>query len=183
MFSMAGASLIMPFLPLLPKQILLTNLLTDMPEMTIATDNVDRKMAEKPRRWDIRFIRNFMITFGLLSSLFDFATFAILLFVLGASPEQFRAGWFVESVISASVIVLIIRTRRFFLRSRPGKYLVAATGAVVAAVLIIPYTALGTLFGFAPLPFYFLLLMGLIVLIYAGSAELAKRIFYRKYNL
>jgi P-type Mg2+ transporter len=183
MFSMAGASLIMPFLPLLPKQILLTNLLTDMPEMTIATDNVDREMAEKPRRWDIRFIRNFMITFGLLSSVFDFATFGVLLFVLGASPEQFRAGWFVESVISASVIVLIIRTRRFFLRSRPGKYLVVATGAVVAAVLIIPYTALGTLFGFAPLPSYFLLLMGLIVIVYAGSAELAKKIFYRKYNL
>jgi P-type Mg2+ transporter len=183
MFSMAGASLIMPFLPLLPKQILLTNLLTDMPEMTIASDNVDRELSEKPRRWDIEFIRNFMITFGLLSSLFDFATFGILLLVLRASPEQFRAGWFVESVISASVIVLVIRTRRFFLKSRPSKYLIAATAAVVATVLIIPYTTLGTLFGFAPLPLYFLLLMGLIVVIYAGSAELAKWIFYRKYNL
>ena len=183
MFSMAGASLIMPFLPLLPKQILLTNLLTDMPEMTIATDNVDRKMTEKPRRWDIRFIRNFMLTFGLLSSVFDFITFGILLLILGASPEQFRAGWFVESVISASVIVLIIRTRRFFLKSRPGKYLVAATCAVIAAVLIIPYTSLGTLFGFAPLPIYFLLLMGLIIIVYAASAELAKTVFYRRYNL
>ncbi len=183
MFSMAGASFIMPFLPLLPKQILLTNLLTDMPEMTIATDNVDRELSEKPRRWDIKFIRNFMITFGLLSSVFDFATFGILLLALGASPEQFRAGWFVESVISASVIVLVIRTRRFFLKSRPSKYLIAATGAVVAAVLIIPYTTLGALFGFAPLPVYFMLLLGLIVVIYAGSAELAKAIFYRKYNL
>ncbi len=183
MFSMAGASLFMSFLPLLPKQILLTNLLTDMPEMTIATDNVDREMAEKPRKWDIKFIRNFMLTFGLLSSVFDFITFGVLLLILQASPEQFRAGWFVESVISASVIVLIIRTRRFFLKSRPGKYLVIATFAVVAAVLIIPYTGLGTLFGFAPLPVNFLLLMGLIVVVYVASTELVKMFFYRKYNL
>ena len=183
MFSMAGASLFMSFLPLLPKQILLTNLLTDMPEMTIATDNVDREMTEKPRKWDIKFIRNFMLTFGLLSSVFDFITFGVLLLILNASPEQFRAGWFVESVISASVIVLIIRTRRFFLKSKPGKYLIISTFTVVAAVLIIPYTGLGTLFGFAPLPVYFLLLMGLIVVLYAASTELVKMFFYRKYNL
>ncbi|MDD5312787.1 MAG: magnesium-translocating P-type ATPase [Dehalococcoidia bacterium] len=180
MFSMAGASLFLPYLPLLPKQIMLTNLLTDFPEMTIATDNVDHEMVEKPRRWDIKFIRNFMITFGLISSIFDFATFGVLLLLLGASPEQFRSGWFMESVISASVIVLIIRTRRFFLKSRPGRYLVITTALVAILVLIFPLTWWGKLFGFAPLPPLFLLLLGVIVLIYVGVAEAAKAIFYKK---
>jgi P-type Mg2+ transporter len=180
MFSMAGASLILPFLPLLPKQILLTNLLTDMPEMTIADDNVDHEMLDKPRRWDIKFIRNFMLVFGLISSLFDFATFAVLLLILKASESQFRSGWFIESVISASLIVLVIRTRRFFLKSRPGKLLVIATALVALFVVILPYTALGTLFGFAPLPVYFLIIVGVIVVAYAATAELAKSYFYRK---
>jgi len=98
MFSMAGASLFLPFLPLLPKQILLTNLMTDLPEMTIATDSVDTEMVEEPRRWDIRFIRNFMLTFGLVSSLFDYLTFGVLLLLLHATPDRFRTGWFLESV-------------------------------------------------------------------------------------
>jgi Mg2+-importing ATPase len=180
MFSMAGASLIMSFLPLLPKQVLLTNLLTDLPEMTIASDNVDSEMVLKPRRWDIKFIRNFMLLFGLISSVFDFITFAVLLLVLNATTAQFRTGWFIESVISASVIVLVIRTRRFFLKSRPGKYLVIMTAVVVAAVLILPYTALGRLFGFEPLPGYFLLIVAVIVIVYIGFAEIAKSIFYKK---
>jgi len=180
MFSMAGASLIINFLPLLPKQILLTNLLTDLPEMTIATDNVDRELVERPRRWDIKFIRSFMVVFGLLSSVFDFITFGVLLVLLGASPEQFRSGWFVESVVSAAMIVLVVRTRRFFWRSRPGRYLVIVTLLVVIAVVILPYTSLGSLFGFAPLPPYFLAIVGVIVLLYAGSAEIAKRVFYRR---
>ena len=103
MFSMAGASLFLPFLPLLPKQILLTNLLTDFPEMTIATDRVDREMVEQPRRWNIRFIRNFMATFGIVSSIFDYLTFGVLLLVLEATPEQFRTAWFLESVISSAI--------------------------------------------------------------------------------
>jgi Mg2+-importing ATPase len=114
MFSMAGASLFLSFLPLLPKQILLTNLLTDFPEMTIATDRVDRELVEKPRRWNIQFIRNFMLTFGLLSSVFDYLTFGVLLLILQATTDQFRTGWFLESVISASVTVLVIRTRKPF---------------------------------------------------------------------
>ena len=183
MFSMAGASLIMPFLPLLPKQILLTNFLTDLPEMTIANDNVDVEQIEKPRRWDLRFIRNFMITFGLLSSVFDFATFGVLLLLLNATPEQFRAGWFIESVVSAALIVMVVRTRRFFLKSTPGRALLITTLLVVLAVLILPYTGLGLLFGFAPLPVYFLAFVGLIVIVYAGSAEIAKRIFYRRLGL
>ena len=123
MFSMAGVSLFLPFLPLLPKQILLTNLLTDFPEMTIATDRVDSEMVDHPRRWDIKAIRKFMITFGLVSSVFDYLTFGALLTILHATQDQFRTGWFLESVISASLIVLVIRSRKPFFKSRPAKYL------------------------------------------------------------
>jgi len=180
MFSMAGASLFLPFLPLLPKQILLTNLLTDLPEMAIATDHVDREMVEKPRRWDIRFIRNFMITFGLVSSVFDYLTFGVLLVVLHSTPIQFRTGWFMESVISASLIVLVVRTRKTFFQSRPGPHLLIATLVVVAASLIFPFTPIAVLFGFGPLPVEFFLLMGLIVVFYILAAEIMKRIFYRE---
>jgi Mg2+-importing ATPase len=180
MFSMAGASLFLPFLPMLPKQILLTNLLTDFPEMTIATDHVDHEMVEKPRRWDIKFIRDFMLTFGPVSSVFDFLTFGVLLFILHAQPDQFRTGWFLESVISASVIVLIIRTRRSFFKSRPGKYLLISTLLILGVTLIFPFTPLGHLFGFNPLPMSFLLLLGIIVILYIIGAEMAKKLFYRR---
>jgi Mg2+-importing ATPase len=112
MFSMAGVSLFLPFLPLLPKQVLLTNLMTDFPEMTIATDSVDNEMVAYPRRWDIKAIRKFMITFGLVSSVFDYLTVGVLLFILHATPDQFRTGWFLESVVSAALIVLVIRSRK-----------------------------------------------------------------------
>ncbi len=180
MFSMAGASLFLPFLPLLPTQILLTNLLTDLPEMTISTDSVDRELSEKPQKWDIRFIRTFMIVFGILSSVFDYLTFGVLLLVLKATPEMFRAGWFVESVVSASLIVLVIRTRRPFFRSLPGRLLFTATLAVGAAAVVLPFTALGTLFEFGPVPVEFLALMGAIVAFYMLAAEAAKRVFYAR---
>lgn len=183
MFSMAGASLFLPFLPLLPKQILLTNLLTDLPEMAIATDRVDASAIERPRRWDVKFIRSFMLHFGLLSSVFDFLTFAVLYFMLQASPELFRSGWFVESVVSASLVVLVVRTRGPFWRSRPSTALTLSTLLVVCAAVALPYTPLGGVFGFAPLPGIFLALMALIVLTYVGSAELLKRTFYRRHRL
>ncbi|MGC8880242.1 MAG: magnesium-translocating P-type ATPase, partial [Anaerolineae bacterium] len=140
MFSMAGASLFLPFLPLLPKQILFTNILTDLPEMTIASDRVDDEMIESPRRWDIRAIRQFMLSFGLVSSVFDYLTFGVLLFILRVSQDQFRTGWFLESVISASLIVLVIRSRRPFYKSRPAKYLLIATLFVVLVALVVPIT-------------------------------------------
>jgi Mg2+-importing ATPase len=181
MFSMAGASLFLPFLPLLPKQILLTNFLTDFPEMTIATDNVDKEFVEKPRRWNIAFIRKFMMAFGLLSSVFDYLTFGVLLLVLHASPQEFRAGWFVESVISASAVVLVVRTRRPFFKSIPGGYLLTATLLIAFVTVALPFVPVGSrLFGFTPLPLSFLALMGLIVSFYVISAELVKKIFYRK---
>ena len=180
MFSMAGASLFLSFLPLLPKQILLTNLLTDFPEMTIATDSVDRELVEKPRRWNIQFIRNFMLTFGLLSSVFDYLTFGVLLLILQATTDQFRTGWFLESVISASVTVLVIRTRKPFFRSKPGKYLLMATLLIVGLTLILPFSPLGKVFGFIPLPISFILFVGIIVGLFMVAAEITKGIFYRK---
>jgi len=182
MFSMAGASLFLPFLPLLPKQILLTNLLTDFPEMTIATDSVDRELVEKPRRWNIQFIRNFMLTFGLLSSVFDYLTFGVLLLILQATTDQFRTGWFLESVISASVTVLVIRTRKAFFRSKPGKYLLMATLLIVGLTLILPFSPLGEVFGFIPLSISFILFVGIIVGLFMAAAEITKGIFYRKVN-
>jgi Mg2+-importing ATPase len=179
MFSMAGASLFLPFLPLLPKQILLTNLMTDFPEMTIATDRVDPEMVEQPRRWNLPFIRKFMVTFGILSSVFDYLTFAILLIVLHATPDQFRTGWFLESVVSACLVVLVIRTRRPFFQSKPGKPLTWATLLIIAATLILPHTPLAILFDFHLLPSSFFLWIGGILFLYVFSAESIKNHFYR----
>jgi Mg2+-importing ATPase len=180
MFSMAGISLFLPFLPLLPKQILLTNLLTDFPEMTIATDRVDKEMVDYPRRWDIKAIRKFMITFGMVSSVFDYFTFGVLLLILHATQDQFRTGWFLESVISASLIVLVIRSRKPFFKTRPSKYLLMATLLAIVVTLILPFTPLGEIFGFNRLPISFLLLIGIIVIGYIIAAEVAKMIFYKK---
>jgi len=178
MFSMAGASLFLPFLPLLPKQILLTNLLTDFPEMTIATDNVDEDLLNQPRRWDIRFIRRFMVVFGVISSLFDFLTFAVLL-TLQVPVEQFRTAWFTESVISAALIVFVVRSHKPLFNSRPGRYLLLATLIIAAFTLLLPYTPVAGALGLQPLPLTTLSILGLIVLLYMLSAEFAKRIFYR----
>lgn len=179
MFSMAGASLFLTFLPLLPKQVLLMNLLTDLPEMTIATDLVDPEMVERPRRWDIGFIRRFMIVFGAISSAFDFVTFGVLLLGLHAKEAELRTGWFVESVVSSALIVLVVRTRRPFYRSRPGRPLLIATLVVVGLTLLLPYSPLAPLLGFVPLPFVFLVVLGPICLLYVVAAEAAKSVFYR----
>jgi Mg2+-importing ATPase len=180
MFSMAGASLFLPFLPLLPKQILLTNLLTDFPEMTIASDSVDAEMVEKPRRWDIGFIRSFMTTFGVVSSLFDYLAFGVFLLMLHATVDQFRTGWFVESVISASLVVLVVRTRKPFFRSRPSIYLMTVTILIVLAGLIVPFTPFAGILGFEPLPPLFLVAIVLIVVAYMMTAELVKKIFFAR---
>ena len=180
MFSMAGASLFLTFLPLLPRQILLTNLMTDFPETTIGTDNVDNEMVAQPRRWNVAFIRNFMIVFGILSSVFDYIAFGVLLFVLQSSTDLFRTGWFIESVLSASLIVLVIRSRGPFFKSYPGKYLLLTTLVIVGATLIFPFTPLGKLFGFAQPSLLLLLLMSIIVILYIISGEVVKRIFYKR---
>ncbi|WP_095643367.1 magnesium-translocating P-type ATPase [Methanosarcina spelaei] len=183
MFSMAGASLFLPFLPLLPTQVLLINLLTDFPEMTIATDSVDKELVENPRRWNVDFIRRFMIVFGITSSVFDYMTFGILLFIFPGMVEQFRTGWFIESVISASMIVLVIRSRRPFFKSKPGKYLLAATLFIGIVTLCFPLTPFAAPFGFKPLPISIILLIGVIIGIYILTAEIVKRFFYKKVKL
>jgi Mg2+-importing ATPase len=183
MFSMAGVSLFLPFLPLLPAQILLTNLMTDFPEMTIATDRVDSEMVDHPRRWDIAAIRKFMLTFGLVSSVFDYVTFGVLLFILHATQDQFRTGWFLESVVSASLIVLVIRSRKPFFKSRPAKYLLMATLLTVVVTVALPFTPLAGIFGFSRVPLSFLLLIAMIVAVYIISAEMVKVVFYKRVKL
>jgi len=154
--------------------------MTDIPEMTIATDSVDGEMVDHPRRWNIGFIRNFMLVFGILSSVFDFLTFGALFFILHATPDQFRTGWFMESVISASMIVLVIRTKKPFFKSKPGKYLSTATLVIVVSALLIPFMPIGKVFGFTQLPISFLLVMGVIVTFYIIAAEIVKAVFYRR---
>ena len=181
MFSMAGASLLLPFLPLLPKQILLTNMLTDMPEMTIAGDNVDPEMLARPRRWDIGYIRSFMLIFGVLSSVFDYLTFGALLYILHAGTGQFRTAWFVESVVSASLIVLVVRSRRPFFRSRPSARLVGATAGVVAVAVVLPFLPFAPILGMTPLPPSYIAPIAIIVALYIASGEAAKSVFYRRF--
>jgi Mg2+-importing ATPase len=185
MFSVAGASLFLPFLPMLPKQILLINFLTDLPEMSIANDNVDQVMMDRPRRWDLGFIRRFMVTFGLLSSVFDFATFGVLFLLIQASGQSFadsaslfHTGWFVESVVSATLVIFAVRTRLPFMRSRPGRLMAILTAVVIALVFMIPYSPLAGILEFLPLSLPYLLMMLGISLVYFVSAEILKRKFY-----
>ncbi|QHS55318.1 magnesium-translocating P-type ATPase [Mucilaginibacter sp. 14171R-50] len=180
MFSMAGASLFLPFLPLLPKQVLLTNLLTDFPEMAIASDKVDSSQLSLPQRWDMTFIRKFMITFGLLSSVFDYLTFTCLLFVFHAGEREFQTGWFTESVISAVVIVLVVRTRRAFFRSLPGNALLGASFAIILAVCLIPGSPLSGWFGFVVLPPALYSWIAVLIAAYMLTAELVKHWFYKR---
>ncbi len=180
MFSVARASLFLPFLPMLPKQILLINFLTDLPEMTIAGDNVDPVYINKPHRWDIEFIRRFMLVFGPLSSLFDLATFGVLLWVLHANEQAFHSGWFIESVISASLVVFAVRTRLPIWNSRPSKAMRIVTALVCLAAAALPYTPLAGLMGFVPLPVNTILILLGIVALYLITAEAVKRVFYRR---
>lgn len=180
MFSMAGASLFLPFLPMLPKQILLINFLTDLPEMTIAGDEVDAVYIESPHRMDVNFVRRFMLVFGALSSFFDFASFAVLLWLMKAGEQSFRTGWFVESILSAGVVVFAVRTRLPFQRSRPSRAMLAVTAAVFAISLWLPYSPLAGLLEFTPLPLPTLLVLFGIMALYFLSAELVKRWFYRR---
>jgi P-type Mg2+ transporter len=180
MFSMAGASLILPFLPLLAPQILLNNFLSDIPATTIASDNVDPEWVAQPRRWNTLFIRNYMVVFGLVSSIFDFLTFGILLYLFHASPEEFRTGWFVESLLTELVIALVVRTRRVFFRSRPGRLLLISTLIVIGITLVLPYVRINFLFGFVPLPAPLMFTMLGLVVFYVLVTEIAKKLFYSR---
>ncbi|MEP6622070.1 MAG: cation transporting ATPase C-terminal domain-containing protein, partial [bacterium] len=180
MFSMAGASLLLPFLPLLAPQILLNNFLSDIPAATIASDNVDMELMAKPRRWNTTFIRNYMVVFGLVSTVFDFATFAALLYIFHASPVAFRTGWFVESLLTELVIALVVRSRHVFFRSRPGALLLWSSVGFMGLALAIPYLPFDTVFGFQPLPAPMMLTIIGLTVGYVIAVELAKRYFYSK---
>jgi Mg2+-importing ATPase len=181
MFSVAAASLFLSFLPMLPKQILLINFLTDLPEMTIAGDRVDDALIQRPHRWDVGFIRRFMLVFGPLSSVFDLITFGMLLWIMHADQALFHTGWFIESVLSAGVVVFAIRTRHPFIRSHPSTAMLLVTLIVGVVALLLPYTPLANLLGFKPLSAATLGMIAGIVVIYFISAELVKRWFYRRF--
>jgi len=180
MFSMAAASLFLPFLPLLASQILLNNFLSDIPGTTIASDNVDAEWVLKPRRWNTTFIRDYMVLFGLVSAIFDFLTFGVLLFLFRASPEEFRTGWFIESLLTELVIALVVRTRGLFFRSRPGKLLLVSTLIVLGITLVLPYVPFNFLFGFIPLPAPLMLTIIGLTALYVLLAEIAKKYFYSR---
>ena len=179
MVSMALASLYLPFLPLTAGQILLNNFLSDIPAVGIADDRVDRELVRRPRRWDMRFIARFMIEFGLLSSLFDLLTFAVLLWGLQASPDLFRTGWFVESLLTELAIALVVRTRRPFYRSRPGNVLLITTLALAVLTPAIPFLPFAQSLGFVPVPGTLLAIVLAFTALYVLAAEVAKLWFYR----
>jgi Mg2+-importing ATPase len=179
MFSVAGASLFLPFLPMLPKQILLTNLITDLPFLTIASDHVDKDQLINPGKWDLKMIRSFMIVFGLHSSIFDFITFYVLYIYFRLSGSPFQTGWFLESAITELLILYIIRTRKSFIKSRPGKWLLI-TGIIAFCITIyLPISPFASLLGFSVAHVQQLVAIALILVSYVITADLLKIIFFR----
>jgi P-type Mg2+ transporter len=180
MFSAAAASTFLSFLPMLPGQILLNNLLYDASQLTIPTDEVDEEQLRRPSHWDIGFIRRFMMFFGPLSSVFDGLTFVIMLVVLRASPTEFRSGWFVESLATQTLAIFAIRTRRIpFFRSRPSLPITLSALTAVTVGALLPATPFARALGFSPLPGVFFAVLALMVVAYLGLLEAGKRIFYR----
>ena len=180
MISMALASIYLPFLPLLAKQILLNNFLADVPSMGIAGDNVDREWERTPHRWDLRLIRRAMLAFGLTSTVFDLLTFAVLLALAGGSHETFRTGWFVESLLTELWVLLAIRTHRPLCGSRPGRFLKWGVGATTLVAIALPYLPGAGLLGFVPLPGPILAAVVAITVLYVAASEMIKRPVYRR---
>jgi Mg2+-importing ATPase len=179
-FSMAGASLFLPFLPMLPTQILLNNFLYDLAQITIPTDNVDDTYLIKPQRWDIGLIRNFMVFVGPISSIFDFLTFYVLLHFLHASQAQFHTGWFIESLATQTLVVFVIRTSKNPLRSRPSIPLLTTCLAVVSVGMYLPFSPLAALLGFTPLPLSYFAFVAIATLIYLLLVKMVKRVLLHR---
>ncbi|MBL8253016.1 MAG: cation transporting ATPase C-terminal domain-containing protein, partial [Candidatus Competibacter sp.] len=179
MFSMAGAALFLPFLPMLPTQILLNNILYDISEVPIPLDQVDAEDLRKPHVLDMSFIRDFMLVIGPISSAFDFLTFYVMLVVLKADETLFQTGWFVESLSTQVLVIFIIRTRGNPFKSRAHPILVATSLAVAVIGAVLPFTPLGTYFGFVPPPARFYFILAGMVAIYLVMVEAAKQGFYR----
>jgi Mg2+-importing ATPase len=182
MFSMAGASLLLPFLPMLPTQILLNNLLYDASQVSIPSDNVDAELLKTPRRWRIEFVRRFMVIIGPVSSLYDFLTFGILLLVFHADEPLFHTGWFVESLATQTLVIFVIRTAGNPFRSRPSRPLALTMLAAVGAAVVLPYTALGQWFGFVPLPARLLGAIAVLTVTYLALVQAVKAWFYRRHE-
>jgi Mg2+-importing ATPase len=180
MFSMAGAALFLPFLPMLPTQILLNNFLYDLSQVTIPTDNVDESFMEKPHRWDIGLIRDFMIFIGPISSLYDFLTFFLLLAVFHASEQLFQTGWFVESLATQTLVIFVIRTAGNPFRSRPSRALTVTTLIIVLVGLLLPFTPLAGALGFVPLPPLFFLFLLVATITYLALVQVVKRVLMRR---
>ncbi|MFI5221675.1 MAG: magnesium-translocating P-type ATPase [Bacteroidia bacterium] len=180
MFSMAGASLLLPFLPMLPKQILMTNFLTDFPYMAVANDNVDEERLLKPQKWNTKMIRNFMLVFGFQSSIFDFLTFYLFYFYFKVSEETFRTSWFLESIFTELIILFIVRTHKTFFTSKPGKWLLILSLISFVLTISLPYLPFAELLSLTPLPPKILLLIIGITALYAVMSEFAKRRLFRK---
>ncbi|MEM3575032.1 MAG: HAD-IC family P-type ATPase, partial [Candidatus Bathyarchaeia archaeon] len=182
MFSVAGASLFLPFLPMLPIQILLNNLLYDFSQFTIPTDEVDPEYVERPKRWDMAFIRRFMAFLGPVSSLFDFLTFFVMLLIFQATEPLFQTAWFLESLCTQTLVIFSIRTRRApFYRSRPSRPLLLSTLAIVGSALLLPVTPLGPLFGFVKPPPAFFAALAALIGAYMALTEVVKKWFYGRY--
>ncbi len=182
MCSVAVASLVLPFLPMLPKQILLTNFLTDFPFLMVTTDNVDKEQLERPGKWNLKLIRSYMVVFGVHSSLFDLITFITLYFLLKVKESQFQTGWFIESVLSELLIVFIIRTHKNFFKSRPSKYLFVLSIIALILTIGLPYFPFANNIGLTPLPMLNIGIMLLIVAAYIITADLLKVWFFKKYH-
>ena len=179
MFSAAAASAVLPFLPMLPSQILLNNLLYDTSQLAIPSDHVDEEQLHAPSHWNIAFIRRFMLTFGPISSLFDFMTFGLLLGVLHAGAVEFRTGWFLESLATQTLIIFAIRTRRVpFLKSRPGLLLTISTLTVIAVGVVLTVSPWADNLGFTPLPWQFFAALAGMTIAYLVLVEITKTLFY-----
>lgn len=180
MFSMAVATIFLPFLPMLPVQILLNNLLYDLSELALPLDNVDEELLSKPSHGDINFIKKFMVSIGPISSIFDFITFFVLIAILKANESLFHTGWFVESLATQILVIFVIRTRRSCLKSKPGKLLVLLSLSIVLAACILTLPPFAQTFGFSPLPPVFFGILALIAGVYLGCVEIAKHVFYKR---
>ncbi len=180
MFSLIAAALYLPFLPILPYQVLLNNALYDLSQTTLPSDRVDEEYVHKPKQWDVRFMKRFMIVFGLISSIFDLLTFYFLYSHFHLPAAAFQTGWFVESLATQTLVIYSIRTRRLIFRSRPSMYVILTTITIVALGFAVPFTFLGAYFGFQPLPHTVLITIGLLVTGYLVLVEGVKHWFYRQ---